>query len=188
MQVADAQREVRTTYRGGLAGQLVSGGIWLASAAIATWGSRSLAILVLLVGGFLIFPLTRLALRLAGRPAGTPPGNPLNALAVQVAFTVPLALPIVLALAAHEPRWFYPSLMIVVGAHYLPFAFLYGMRAFLALGGVLVAAGFALGPWGTAPFAAGGWFTGVALVAFALVGWRSVVAEERAGGPAAMVR
>ncbi len=39
MDVADAQREVRRTFRGGFAGQFVSGVLWLASAAFATWGS-----------------------------------------------------------------------------------------------------------------------------------------------------
>ncbi len=179
MLVAEAQRQMRQTYRGGLPGQLVSGGLWLASAAAATWGSHTLAVVVLALGGCFIFPLTMLALRLAGRPATTPKGNPLNALAMQVAFTVPLALPVVLALARRAPEWFYPATMIVVGAHYLPFVFLYGMWQWAALAAVLLGAGLVLGAYVPLGFAAGGWFTGAALVAFAFAGWRVVLAEER---------
>jgi len=179
MQVSEAQRQVRTTYRGGLAGQLVSGAIWLASAAAATWSTHTLAVLVLVGGGFFIFPLTMLALKLAGRAATTPKGNPLNALAVQVAFTVPFVLPVVLALTRRAPQWFYPALMLVVGAHYLPFMFLYGMWQFALLAAALIAGGIVLGLYLPLGFATGGWFTGVALVAFAFVGWRVVVAEER---------
>lgn len=178
MNVGDAQREIRSVYRGGLAGSLVSGALWCASAAVATTGNRSGAILLLVLGGMFIFPLTMLALRLAGRPATTRPGNPLNMLAMQVAFTVPLALPIVLALAQRAPRWFYPSLLIVVGAHYLPFVFLYGMVQFYALAAAMLAAGITLGWYVNADFAAGGWIGGASLIVFAFVGWRTVVAEE----------
>jgi hypothetical protein len=179
MLVAEAQHQMRQTYRGGLAGQLVSGGLWLASAAAGTWGSHSLAVVILLVGGCFIFPLTMLALRLAGRPATTPKGNPLNALAMQVAFTVPLALPVVLALTRHAPGWFYPAMLIVVGAHYLPFVFLYGMVQWLFLAAAMLAAGVVLGMFAPMGFAAGGWFGGAALLVFAFAGWRVVVAEER---------
>ncbi len=50
-----------------------------------------------------------------------------NALGMQAAFTLPLSLPVVLAIAAVRPRWFYPAFMILLGAHYLPFVFMYGM-------------------------------------------------------------
>jgi hypothetical protein len=64
MTIAEAQRDVRTTFLGGFPGQLVSGLIWLASAALATWSSHKAAILALAVGGIFIFPLTQLLLRL----------------------------------------------------------------------------------------------------------------------------
>jgi hypothetical protein len=182
MQVSDAQREIRTVYRGGLPGQCVSGALWLASAAAASWASHALAMIVLIVGGVFIFPLTQLLLRLAGRPASASRANPLNLLAMQIAFPVPLAIPIVLALAQRAPGWFYPSVMIVVGAHYLPFVFLYGMPHFWALAALLLAGGVVLGMFAPMGFAFGGWATGIVLLAFALVGWRLVIAEERRPG------
>jgi hypothetical protein len=70
--------------------------------------------------------------------------------------------------------------MIVLGAHYLPFAFLYGMRMFLGLSAGLVGAGFALGWYGLGGFAAGAWITVAVLLTFALLGLLTVRAEERA--------
>lgn len=180
--VADAQRDVRTTFVGGFFGQTVSGVLWLASAALATWGSTRAAVLTLLAGGFFIFPLTTLALRLSGRPAGLPKGHPFGTLGWQVAFILPLTLPLVGAAALYRLEWFYPAFMIALGAHYFPFAFLYGMRMFLPLGGILVGGGFALGRYGLGGFTTGAWLTGALLLAFALLG-RMLVAREAASLP-----
>ncbi|HTR97098.1 MAG TPA: hypothetical protein VMH61_04285 [Candidatus Acidoferrales bacterium] len=179
MLVADAQRATRTAYRGGLAGQLVSAAVWAASAACGTWGSHTLAMIVLVFGGFFIFPLTVLSLRLGGVRAPAGPRNPLDSLAIQVAFTVPLALPVVLTLAHFAPGLFFPAVLLIVGAHYLPFVFLYGMPQWFGLGGAMLAGGYVLGWVRPMGFAAGGWFGAAVLAVFAFVGWRTVVAEER---------
>jgi cytochrome b subunit of formate dehydrogenase len=176
--IRDAQRELRHIYRGGLAGQLVSGALWLVSAALATWGSFTQAVLVLVLGGVFIFPLTMLVLRLAGRRASLPAGHPFAFLAMQTAFIVPLLLPVVLVLTRYDHAWFFPAILVVVGAHYLPFATLYGMGEFLVLGGAMLAGGVLLGLRG-APLAAGGWLGAVLLLAFAPFGWRVAVNEER---------
>ena len=99
MHVADAQRDVRSTFLGGFAGQLVSAALWFASAALGTWGTPRQAILMLVLGGFFIFPLTGLSLRVTGHGARLQRENPLNQLAMQVAFTLPLTLPLVGAAA-----------------------------------------------------------------------------------------
>ena len=178
MPVAVAQRDVRRTFRGGFAGQLVSGLLWLASAAAATWWSPRAAMVLLVVGGFFIFPLTLAVLRLLGHPARLTPGNPLNALGMQIAFTLPLSLPVVGAATLYRESWFYPAFMIVLGAHYLPFVFLYGMRLFGVLAGVLVNAGLLLGMRLPEPFSLGAWITGGVLLAFAVLGRRMVEQEE----------
>jgi hypothetical protein len=177
MMIRDAQREVRSVFLGGFAGQLVSGAIWLSSAALGTWGSHRQAILALTVGGIFIFPLTQLVLRAMRRPASLPAGHPLNGLAMQVAFTVPLGLPLVGAATLHHVYWFYPALMILVGAHYLPFVFLYGMPLFAGLCALLVGGGFVLGLYVPEPFSLGGWLTGAVLVLFAFAG-RAVAARD----------
>jgi hypothetical protein len=58
-------------------------------------------------------------------------------------------------------------MMIILGAHYLPFMFLYGMRMFGALSALLVALGIWLAHGG---FATGAWVTAVVLLAFAVAG------------------
>lgn len=89
MRIDEAQADVRRVYRGGFVGQLVSGILWLISAAVATWVSPGASIAALFLGGMLVFPLTPLALRAAGGPAVSPNGHPMAALATQIAFTVP---------------------------------------------------------------------------------------------------
>lgn len=151
-------------------GQLVSASLWLGSAAFGTWGSPRAAILFLVAGGFFIFPLTRAGLALMGRKVVVPAANPLNGLAMQVAFTLPLSLPLVGAAALYRLDWFYPAFMIVLGAHYLPFVFLYGMRMFAVLCAALVTTGLVLALYVQMPFTAGAWFTGAVLLGFAYAG------------------
>ena len=56
--------------------------------------------------------------------------------------------------------------MIVVGAHYLPFVTLYGMRLYYVLGLALIAVGLLLA-LGGAGFAAGAFIGGAIEIAFA---------------------
>jgi hypothetical protein len=167
MQIEDAQREVRQAYLGASVGQFVSAAVWLVSAALATWGSRNTAMLALIVGGVLIFPVTRLLLALLRAPTALSRDNPLNALGMQVAFTVPLAIPLVLAAVRTHAAWFYPGFMIVVGAHYLPFITMYGLRQFAVLAVLLVAGGWLLPVLAPGAFALGGWIGGGVLLAVA---------------------
>ena len=116
MLVRDAQQEVRSVFLRGSIGQLVSGCLWLISAAIGTWGTTRRAILVLAVGGAFIFPVMQPLLRTMGRRASLDARNPLAGLAMQVAFTVPLSLPLIGAATLHNVNWFYPAFMLVVGS------------------------------------------------------------------------
>lgn len=178
MHVEDAQRDVRTVFIGGFAGQLVSGMVWALSAALGTWRSPRLAVLVLVVGGMFIFPLTQILLRVMGRRASLSKGHPMNGLAMQTAFIVPFSLPLVAAATMHHMNWFYPAFMIVVGVHYMPFIFLYGMRMFGVLAGILIGAGVLIALYANTSFSLGGWFTAVVLFAFAFIG-RGLAIENR---------
>ncbi|XAS74891.1 hypothetical protein V3G39_09415 [Dermatophilaceae bacterium Sec6.4] len=169
MLIAEAQGEVRRLYTGGFYGQLVSAVVWLSAAATTTWVSTEGAVAVLFLGGTLIFPLTWLSIRLTGRSASLPTGHPMAALAMQIAFTVPIGFVVVVALLAGRDELFFPASMMVVGAHYLPFVFLYGMRMFAYLAAALVLPGVILLVWVPAPVALGGWFTGAVLVMFAFL-------------------
>jgi len=168
MIVADAQQEVRRVYLGGSVGQMVSGAIWLASAALGTWAGKREAIWMLVLGGAFIFPITQLVLRVSGHAWSLSRENPLRQLAMQVAFIVPLTLPVVGAAALHNVNWFYPGCMIIVGAHYLPFIFLYGDWRFGVVAAALLGGGVALGMARPNEFVLGGWLTGLALVIFSV--------------------
>jgi len=170
MLITEAQREVRSVYEGGFFGQLISSILWLAAAALGTWLSTRAAILTLVVGGFFIFPAVMTLLRLLGRPASLPARNPLRYLAMQVAFVLPLSMPLVAPVATLRLHWFFPAMMVLLGAHYLPFTFLYGMRSFIALSALLVAAGLAIALWFPTTFSLGGWTAGLLLLVFAFVG------------------
>ncbi len=170
MLIRDAQAEVSRVYLGGLVGQTVSGMLWLASAALATWRTPEAAILLLVFGGFLIYPVTSAALRICGRPAALSRDNPLRWMAMQVAFVLPLSMPLVAPVAMCRLNLFFPAMAILLGAHYLPFATLYGMRSFLALGAALVVCGIAVGLYlPGASFALAGWIAGVILLVFGFV-------------------
>ena len=152
--------------------------VWFLSAAAATWRSPKTAMEVLVVAGIFIFPMTQALLRLMGRPASLPKGHPMNGLAMQVAFVLPLSLPLVFAAAAYRQSWFYPAFMVALGAHYLPFIFLYGMWQFGALAACLIGSGMVIGMYFQSIFGLGGWVTAVMLLVFAFVGRSVALGDE----------
>jgi hypothetical protein len=173
MEIKAAQDEVRAIYIGGYVGGLVSSAVWFVSSALAHWYSPKNGIVALVFGGFFIFPLTQLFLRAMGRPASLDGKNPFRYLAMQIAFTLPLNLLLVAAATLYRLNWFYPAFMIVLGTHYLPFIFLYGMWQFGVLAAALIMGGLMIALYLPDIFSLGGWFTAVALLVFAFVG-RSV--------------
>ena len=173
MDIADAQRDVRTVYAGGFYGQLVSATLWLLAAGMSVVVSHAAGILVLLVGGVAILPITMLLLKATGGPASLPAGHPMAPLAMQIAFTVPLGLLVALAAAGYREEWFFSASMVIVGAHYLPFTFLYGTPLFAVLGATMTFGGVALALWLPNSFTTGGWATGMLLLTFAVLLRRS---------------
>jgi hypothetical protein len=178
MEIAQAQQDVRETFLGGFAGQLVSSLVWFASAAACTWRSFQAGEVVVLLGGCFIFPLTQLLLRAMGHAHALPKGHPMNALGIQVAFSLPPTLLVAIGIGALHPAWFYPAVMIALGAHYLPFAFMYGMAQYLCLGATLIASGFVLTRIPATPLSLGAWLTASILLAFAFLARHVARAKE----------
>jgi len=179
MLIKSAQKEMRSAFLGGFAGQLVSGVIWLISALVSVIYSPGYGMGLLFVGSMLIFPLTQLILRLIGRPAKVSDENALWPLGAQTAFIVPINFLLVGAATLYRETWFFPAAMIVVGAHYLPFITLYGMKVFGILAGLLVISGAGLAVYGPSIFSLGGWVTGLLLIIFAFIGRQIVFNEEK---------
>jgi hypothetical protein len=96
---------------------------------------------------------------------------------MQIAFTLPLSMLLLFPVCNFRLGLFYPALMILLGTHYLPFTFLYGMRMFLLLASILIGAGVVIGMYFPAPFSIGGWVGGLTLLVFALTG-RALVAPS----------
>ncbi len=109
MNILDSQREMRSAFLGGFAGQLVSGLIWLVAAALGTCLSPAAGMAALFFGSMGIFPLTQGVARLMGRPGKVSPGNGLWPLGSQVAFTVPLNFLLVGAATLYREEWFFPA-------------------------------------------------------------------------------
>jgi hypothetical protein len=116
-------------------------------------------------------------LRLSGKRASVSKENPFHNLGMQVAFVLPISMLLLLPVGLYNLNWFFPALMVLVGAHYLPFATLYGMRMFLFLGGILVTAGVVVAQHFSAIFSLGAWVGGLFLFAFAWIG-RSIATNE----------
>jgi hypothetical protein len=173
MDISEAQADVRRVYRAGFPGPAVSAVVWAVANAVFVWGSATTGMVVLFVGGMLIFPLTTLVLKVMGGPASLPKGHPSTSLAMQSAFTVPFGLLVALVLGAYEPALFFPASLIIVGAHYLVFVSLYGMRLFAVLAGVLIALGtlvlFLLPSLGSIS----GWLSAAVFAIFAVILFRA---------------
>ena len=151
-------------FVGGFYGQLVSGLLWLVSASLATWSSPRTAITMLVVGGVFIFPLTELLVRLGGVKQWISAENSLRELGMQVAFVLPASMPLLVPVGLYRLNWFYPAMMVLLGAHYLPFVFLYGMRTFATLAALLVGGGILIALYWASSFSIGAWYTGVTLL------------------------
>jgi hypothetical protein len=181
MEISEAQKEMRTRFAGGFYGQLVSGFLWLASASAAASTSPRAGITTLIFGGILIFPLTELLVRVGGVKKWISADNSLHELGMQVAFVLPASMPLLIPVSLYRLNWFYPAMMVLLGAHYLPFMFLYGMRLFAVLAVLLIGGGILIALYWAADFNAGAWYTGVILLVFAFIGKIIVLREGESG-------
>lgn len=169
MDIKSAQADVRHVYRNGFTGPLVSGILWMISAAIAQTVNMQTAVVVFFVAGMFLFPITSLILKLTTGTAQLPKGHPMAALGMQTAFTVPIGLLVAVVLSLSEPSLFFCAAMLIVGAHYLPFCFLYGMKTFIVLACTLILSAFILVYLIPSALFLSGWIGGGILIAFSLV-------------------
>jgi hypothetical protein len=179
MDISDAQREMRTRFTGGFYGQLVSGVLWLVSASLAEWSTPRAAITMLVLGGLFIFPITELLIRVSGGRNALSAQNSLRHLGMQVAFVLPLSMPLLLPVSLYRLNWFYPAMMVLLGAHYIPFVFLYGMRMFALIAALIAGGGLVIAMYWSSSFSVGAWYTGAILVVFAVVGRMIIQREEQ---------
>lgn len=141
-EIRQAQAEVRRIYSGGWGGPAVSALIWLAAALTADLVGTEVGAAVLFIGGaVLIFPINLALNRLLSGQADLPSGHPMRGLAIQTAATMAVVLLSLWMLSSAVPGAFFPLAMVAVGAHYFPFAHLYGEPTFIVAGAVQCLAG-----------------------------------------------
>jgi hypothetical protein len=177
MNISEAQKEMRIRFAGGFYGQLVLGLLWLASASLATSRGSQAGMTTLIVGSVLIFSITELLVRVGGVKGWISAENSLRELAMQIAFVLPLSMSLLIPVSLYRLNWFYPAMMVLLGAHYLPFVFLYGMRIFAALAALLVGGGVLIALYWPDSFNVGAWYTGLTLLVFSIVGRRIALRE-----------
>jgi hypothetical protein len=140
MNLTDAQREMRFAYFGGAVGVAVSATAWTVAAVVAMIASRNAAMLTLFVGGILIHPVSSAVCKMIGRPARTT-ANPLETLAKEVVVLFIAAMPLLYVTARAKSEWFFPAMLLLIGARYLTFQTLFGSKLFWFGGAALLAAG-----------------------------------------------
>lgn len=169
MQIEDAQREVRKVYSGGFPGLAISACVWFASAALGSWVSWQAAMWMLIIGGAFIFFCLEMLIHAIGRRPSLSPDNALNPLTLQLAFLLPLLLPLITGAFLARNDWLYPAFMVALGAHFLPFSFLFGMWQFAALGLLMGVSGMVFGLASTESFVVAGWYGAVVQLLFAFL-------------------
>lgn len=161
--------EFRRCHWGGSVYLTVEGLLWILSATLGAAGQMPAAMLVLLIGGMFVYPIATACSRLLKMPMPDS-SNRLAILSTWIALTIPLGLPLVImATSAGRENLFFPAFTVLVGAHWLPFAYVYSMKSFVALAVVLVLAGILFGFVFPQFFAACGFVAGGVLLLFAII-------------------
>jgi len=99
-------------------------------------------VIALFVGGMFIFPLSIVISKVMGRTGAHSKSNPLNGLALESTFMMLVCLPIAYVVFLYNAQLFFPAMMLIIGARYLTFSTLYGLRTYWICGASLIIAGF----------------------------------------------
>ncbi|NOY23639.1 MAG: hypothetical protein GXO70_09060 [Acidobacteria bacterium] len=173
----DQHADYRYCNRGAAVYLTVEGFLWLLSATLGAYGQSHIAILLLIIGGMFIHPVSLGISRIIGL-SRIEKSNPLPILNTWLALMIPLGLPLIfMAVSEGRTNLFYPAFTILIGAHWLPFIYIYAMKSFAVLAGVLVMIGIVFGFVLTNSFSPCGFTVGGVHLIFAIVNSYLVRAE-----------
>jgi len=141
MKVEAAQKDMRDAYLGGGSGVFVSGLVWLISGMIALFGAAETSIIVFFIAGIFIHPIGILIVKLFQRSGKHNAENAFGKLAMESTIFLFVGLFIVYSLFQTVPNWFYPIMLLIIGARYLIFQTIYGLKVYWILGTILMATG-----------------------------------------------
>lgn len=165
----EQHNQYRICFRGGSVYLIVEAMLWLVAAVVGKAGQTSAAIGVIIFGGMLIHPLT-LSLSRLFKLAALPDTNPLPMLSTLCALTIPRGLPLIfLVIRNGDYNLFFPAVAILIGAHWIPFIYIYQMKTFAVLAGLFLAVGIVFGFIYTESFSAAGFISAGILSLFALL-------------------
>lgn len=161
MDMADAQSEMRQAYLSGSTGIISSGLVWLAAGTTGIFLTTNISMLVLFFGGTLIYPLSLFLAKRLGASAKHAKINPLGKLALETLAILFVGLFLAFTVAKFQSALFFPFMLLIIGARYLLFQSLYGLKVYWVLGGMLLLAGFAMVSLSASPIMAA--FAGAAI-------------------------
>jgi hypothetical protein len=139
MHLREAQRDMRRAYVNGGVGIFVSGLVWVIAGAATFYVDLFSGMAALFFGGMLIHPLSLLLARRVYHRGRARAPNPLEMLALQSTAFLIIGLAIAYLVSGTYSDWFFAIALLTVGARYLVFQTVYGMRFYLILGAGLIA-------------------------------------------------
>ncbi len=143
MDFSEAQRDMRRAYANGGVGVLVSGIVWVIAGLVTQNVGLQYGMAALFFGGMAIHPLSLLLVRLLFKREKAGASNPLEMLALQSTPFLVVGLLVAYVVSDSHSNWFFAIALLAVGARYLVFRTIFGMRHYIMLGVVLIAIGFA---------------------------------------------
>lgn len=166
MNYQQSQQDMRNAYASGATGALASGLIWTLAGVVGLFVSQTASMLTLFFGGMLIFPLSVLLSKLLKRSGKHDPNNAMRHLAIEGLGVLFAGLFIAFVVAQSNTLLFFPIMLLIIGASYLTFQSIYGLRTYWLLGGSLMLAGFLLTIF-PSPFIVGAFIGGGIEIVFA---------------------
>ena len=140
----DYHKEIRQSYLGGFSILLIEGFFWILAGIFWDFVSFKIGILVIIISGTFIYPLSQLLQIILKRPK-IRKENPLNLLFTQISLIIPFSFPLIFLLTKENVNLFFPALTIIIGAHYLPFIYAYKLKTYWVLAPLLVVGGSLFG-------------------------------------------
>lgn len=168
MDFIQSQKNMVESYVGGATGALASGLIWCIAGVVGIYLQPMHSMITLFIGGMLIFPLSMLLSKLFGHSGKHASDNVLGKLAVESLGILFAGLFIAFVVAQFNSALFYPIMLLAIGARYLVFQTLYGLRVYWVLGGLLMLSGF-LSAALSLPFIAGAFIGGGIEIVFSIL-------------------
>lgn len=153
---------------------------WITGGLLGDFVSTTASILFFLIASMVNFPVGEVFRKVLFKaPPAATDLKALKTLFMLMSFIIPMALPVVYFACKANLNYFYPSMAVIVGAHYLPFFYGYKLRSFLIFGTVIWMAGTMCGLYVPGSFSIAAYCTGGLIFLMAVANYRKVLKEVR---------